>query len=125
EKARVEMRRNEAAVDSELAALPLLLQNRPLTGPARNPIYGVTNTALIHPTNGVLVVARLDGPSVEIARGLVDKAMEAETNGLWRRAYFDLRGLTNTSYKLGDDWIRGAAEMVRRLGFETIVDEKP
>src|SRR5437016_5707840 len=125
EKMRPEARRNEAAVDSELAALPLLIQGHPLHGPARNSAYGVTNAAWIHPTNGVLMVARLDGPSVEIARGLVDKAMEAETNGLWGRAYFDLRGLTNTSYKLGDDWIRGAAEMVRRLGFETIVDEKP
>jgi len=80
---------------------------------------------LIHPTNGVLMVARLDGPSVELARGLVDKAIEAETNGLWGRAYFDLRGLSDTSYKVGDDWIRGASEIAKRLGFETIVDEKP
>jgi len=125
DRTRIELRRNEAAVDSELAAMPLLLQNLPLTGPARNPVAGVTNAALIHPTNGVLVVARLDGPSVETARGLVDKAMEAETNGLWGRAYFDLRGLTNTSYKIGDDWIRGAAELIKRLGFETVVDDRP
>src|SRR5437762_12239066 len=118
---RPETRRNEAAVDSELAALPMLVQGHPLYGPARNPAYGVTNVALIHPTNGVLIVARLDGPGVEIARGLVDKAMNAETNGLWGRAYFDLRGLTNSHYKLGDDWIRGAAELIRRLGFETTV----
>ena len=122
---RVELRRNEAAVDSELATLPLLLQNIALTGPARNPVYGVTNAAQIHPTNGVLIVARLDGASLEIARGLLDKAMEAETNGLWGRAYFDLRGLNNTNYKLGDDWIRGAADIVKRLGFETIIDDKP
>jgi uncharacterized protein (TIGR03790 family) len=125
DKTRIELRRNEAAVDSELAAIPLLLQNLPLTGPARNPVTGVTNAALIHPTNGVLVVARLDGPSADIARGLVDKAMEAETNGLWGRAYFDLRGLTNSSYKIGDDWIHGAADLIRRLGFETVVDDKP
>ena len=125
DKTRIELRRNEAAVDSELTALPLLLQNLALTGPARNPVYAVTNGAQVHPTNGVLIVARLDGPSVEIARGLVDKAIEAETNGLWGRAYFDLRGLTNTNYKLGDDWIRGAAEMIRRLGFETSVDDRP
>ena len=94
-------------------------------GPTGNPVYGVTNAALIHPTNGVLMVARLDGPTAEIARGLVDKAIEAETDGLWGRAYFDCRGLTNSNYKAGDDWIRGAAEIVRRLGFETILDERP
>jgi uncharacterized protein (TIGR03790 family) len=125
ENVRIELRRNEAAVDSELAALPLVLQKLPLTGMARNPAFGATNAAQINPTNGVLVVARLDGPTVEIARGLVDKAMEAETNGLWGRAYFDLRGLTNTSYKMGDDWIRAAADIVKRGGFETIVDDKP
>ncbi len=122
EKMRPETRRNEAAVDSELAALPLLVQGHPLHGPARNAAYGVTNAAWLHPTNGVWMVARLDGPSVEIARGLVDKAMEAETNGLWGRAYFDLRGLTNTNYRIGDEWIRSAADVIKRVGFETVVD---
>jgi uncharacterized protein (TIGR03790 family) len=124
EKVREELRRNEAAVDSELALLPWSIQKPPLYGPARNPIYGVTNAALIHPTNGVLIVARLDGPSVEIARGLVDKAMQAEADGLWGRAYFDTRGLTNGSYKIGDDWIRTAAQIVKRIGYETVWDEK-
>jgi uncharacterized protein (TIGR03790 family) len=51
--------------------------------------------------------------------------MQAETNGLWGRAYFDLRGLTNGDYKKGDDWLRGAAEAARRYGFETVVDDRP
>ncbi len=124
EKVREELRRNEAAVDSELALLPWSIQKLPLYGPARNPIYGVTNAALIHPTNGVVIVARLDGPSAEIARGLVDKAMEAETNGLWGRAYFDARGLTNSNYKIGDDWIRRAAQIAKGIGYEMVLDEK-
>jgi len=88
----------------------------------RNPLYTTTNAAALHPTNGVLMVARLDGPSAEIARGLVDKAIEAETNGLWGRAYFDLRETTEANLKQGDTWIRGAAEICRHLGFETVVD---
>jgi uncharacterized protein (TIGR03790 family) len=120
-----ELRRNEAAVDSELAWLPRLEQKLPLTGPLQNPAYTVTNVALLHPTNGILMVARLDGPTSDIARGLVDKAIQAETDGLWGRAYFDLRGITNADYKLGDDWIRGASETCRQLGFETVVDESP
>ena len=125
ERLRPEMRRNEAAVDSELVLLPLIEQKLPLAGPLRNPVFGVTNNALLHPTNGVLLVSRLDGPNPLVARGLVDKAMEAETNGLWGRAYFDLRGTTDPGYKIGDDWIRNASEICRRLGFETIVDENP
>ena len=127
ENARPEMLRNEAAVDSELAWLPLVKMNVPLSGPLPNWVYGVTNPARLHPTNGILLVTRLDGPSVEIARGLVDKALAAERDGLWGRAYFDARGLpqTDTNYILGDEWILGAAEICRQLGFETTVDKNP
>ncbi|HVV73444.1 MAG TPA: TIGR03790 family protein, partial [Verrucomicrobiae bacterium] len=122
---RPEMRRNEACVDSELALLPCFEQKLPLSGPLRNPVYGVTNRVVIDPTNGVLIVSRLDGPSPDIARGLVDKALEAEANGLWGRAYFDLRNTTDPGYKLGDDSIRSAMEICRHLGFETTVDNNP
>jgi uncharacterized protein (TIGR03790 family) len=40
-----------------------------------------------------LMVCRLDGPSYEIARGLVDKAIAAEAEGLTGTAYIDSRGL--------------------------------
>ncbi|HEY1719045.1 MAG TPA: TIGR03790 family protein [Verrucomicrobiae bacterium] len=124
---RPEFRRNEAAVDSELSWLPLAEMNIPLSGPLPNWVYGATNAAQLNPTNGVLMVARLDGPSADIARGLVDKAMQAERDGLWGRAYFDSRGLprTDTNYFLGDEWILDAAEISRQLGFETVVDKNP
>ena len=77
EKMKAELRRNEAAVDSELALLPFNDSKRMLAGPAANPFYGVTNASALHPTNGILMVARLDGPSAAIASGLVDKAMDA------------------------------------------------
>jgi uncharacterized protein (TIGR03790 family) len=122
EKLRPELRRNEAAVDSELALLPRMHQGLALGGPLSNPLYTVTNKAWMNPTNGLLMVARLDGPNAEVASGLVDKAMEAETNGLWGRAYFDLRGTTSPGYKLGDEWIRTAGEICRRFGFDSVVD---
>jgi uncharacterized protein (TIGR03790 family) len=122
EKLPPELRRNEAAVDSELPCIPIPGKDVLLAGPTPNPFYACTNAQLIDPTNGILVVARLDGPSADIARGLVDKAMEAETNGLWGRAYFDLRGLTNGPLKLGDDWFRAASDICRQGGFETVVD---
>jgi uncharacterized protein (TIGR03790 family) len=124
-KLRPEMRRNEAAVDSELALLPLINEKVPLDGPLRNTLYAATNEAMLHPTNGLLLVTRLDGPTPEIARGLVDKALQGEADGLWGRTYFDLRNTTDPAYKTGDDWIRNSAEVCRRLGFETVVDENP
>lgn len=117
------LRRNEAAVDSELAALPQRFGKFLTTGAAANPAYGCTNVAALDPTNGVLMVARLDGPTFEVANGLVDKAVAAERSGLWGRGYFDWRGVTNQGYVLGDTWIRAAAAICRQAGFETEVDE--
>lgn len=119
---RPEFQKNGAAVDSELACLPLARHWPLRTGPRHNPLYTTTNAPLLHPTNNILLVARLDGPTPDIARALVDKALEAEADGLWGRAYFDVRNVTEPGMKQGDDWIRGAAEICRRLGFETVVD---
>jgi len=123
ETTRPEFRRNEAGVDSELACLPLTYGGYALVGPLNNPYYSATNTTLLSPTNGLLMVARLDGPTPALARGLVDKALQAEEEGLWGRAYFDVRNISDPHYKAGDDWIRGAAQVAKQLGFETIVDE--
>jgi len=122
-----ELRKNGAAVDSELALLPRIEQKYPLTGPAKNDFFTLTNAALFQPTNGLLMVTRLDGPSAEIARGLVDKAIEAESNGLCGNAYFDLRSVeTNSPYRMGDDWILGAGKICQYYGgYQTIMDTNP
>jgi len=121
-----ELQRNEAAVDTQLALLPASEQKLHWTGAIQSPFYKMTNPGLLHPTNGLLMVTRLDGPSAAIARGLVDKAMDAETNGFWGRAYFDARGLaTNDGFRLGDDFMRAAANEAWQFGFETELDEKP
>ncbi len=119
---RPELRRNEAAVDAELACLPLSQRPYHLVGPLGNPFYATTNAHAIHPTNGLLIVTRLDGPSPEIARGLVDKALEAERDGLWGRAYVDLRGNVEPGLREGEQWLANAAELCRRRGYETLVD---
>lgn len=122
EKARPELQLNAAAVDSELATLPLPKEAGFRFGFIQNFTYTTTNAASLHPTNGILMVARLDGPTPEIAMQLVDKAREAETNGYWGRAYFDIRGITDTNYVLGDQWIVTAHEICRVLGFESYLD---
>ena len=117
------LKANEASVDSELAWLPLLRTRVPLTGPLENPFYLGTNSARLNCTNGILLVARLDGPTADIATHLVDKAIAAENTGLWGRAYIDARGLGRMSnYYPGDEWLLAGAEICRQLGFETEVD---
>lgn len=118
-----QFRRDEAAVDSELAWLPLIKMDVPLDGPLPNLLYGCTNRAELTPLNGILLVSRLDGPTPEIASGLVDKALAAERDGLWGRAYIDTRNLaTNNAYYLGDEWLRESADICRQLGFDVDMD---
>ncbi len=58
----------------------------------------------------VLMVSRLDGPTPEIARGLVDKALAAEKKGLQGTFYIDARGLTGPSeYARYDQSLRDLA----------------
>jgi uncharacterized protein (TIGR03790 family) len=124
EKLQPELRRNGAAVDSELALLPMVEENHLLTGPRGNAFYTSTNSTWFHPTNGILMVTRLDGPSASIARGLVDKALEGEANGLCGRAYVDLRNAeTNSPYYVGDEWMLGAAKICQYFGgYDTVID---
>ncbi len=118
-----QLRRNEAAVDTELACLPRLERGMQLAGPWRNPFFATTNVAAMHPTNGLFLVTRIDGPSAAVAQSLVDRALAAETNGFFGRAYFDIRNLsTNDHYHRGDVWIQDAYRAVRRQGFESVIN---
>jgi len=121
---RVELRYNRAAVDHELAWLGRDPKRVTLAGPIQNPLFGTQKAMEIKPENGVMIVARLDGPSATIAKGLVDKAMKAEEMGIWGRAYFDARGLKTGPYLQGDSWIRNTAQLMAKAGFETILDDQ-
>ncbi|MFZ2642784.1 MAG: TIGR03790 family protein [Verrucomicrobiia bacterium] len=113
-------RRNEAAVDSELTTLPS--GHITLTGPRGNPFYKME---FFPPASRrMMMVARLDGPNVAVARALVDRALAAETTGLLGRAYFDARGSQDPGYKVADDYFRAAHEIARRAGIESVLDEK-
>jgi uncharacterized protein (TIGR03790 family) len=119
-----QMHRNGACLDNEIALLPLHGSLR-FAGPIRNARFSSTNAAFLNPTNGAIIVSRLDGPTPEMARGLVDKALTAEREGLWGRAYFDLRNITSGSYAPGDTWITNCSTVARDVGFETVVDNAP
>ncbi len=120
-----QLRRAEAAIDAELTALPLLIAGQLRTGPLGNPAYGTTNRAMLQPTSGLFVVGRIDGPTPDLARALVDRALEAEEFGLWGRGYFDIRSITTPAYQPGDQWISNAWVAVSRYGYDTHLDTQP
>jgi len=118
------IKRNDASIDSELTLLPSAGGYRLVAG-LDNPFYKHVERSHFHPTNGIIMVGRLDGPTPEIARGLVDKALSCETNGFAGNAYFDLRNITTGSYRTGDEWLTNAAAACRKVGLSTYIDNNP
>ena len=108
--------RNAAAVDSELS---LIAESEyPLEGMRKNPLYKAPDAARHH----VLFATRLDGPSPEIARALVDSALHAERHGLFGIGYVDATGSKSAPYNVGDQWMFSAGAALKASGFFTRVD---
>ncbi len=116
---------NEAAVDSELAWLPRAKMKSVLSGALANVFHGTTNLYDFSANNGLLMVGRVDGPTPDIAKRLVDAAINCETNGFWGRAYFDLRGIKSGEYAEGDRMLGEAAKHARMWGLDVVIDDKP
>lgn len=71
-------------------------------------------------------VWRLDAPDVHLAKGLVDKAIEAEKSGLKGEVCIDRRWPLNTiqdsGYGSGDWDLHRAADFARQAGFKVLED---
>jgi uncharacterized protein (TIGR03790 family) len=102
-----------ACVDRELE----LARREPgeLEGWVANPIYGQARP--ITAEDRLLVVMRLDGPTPEAARGLVDLALHGETYGVEAPAFLDTRGLTgDDGYSTYDAELRRIAGVFAEAG---------
>ena len=79
----------------------------------------------------VYSVWRLDAPTPALALGLIQKALDAEKNGLTGQACFDRRfgqditPLKDVSYNAGDWDLYRAALMVRQAGIPVLEDTHP
>ncbi len=118
------LRSNEAAVDSELALLAV--NPTPVLALVPNPLFSgaaalaAPDALFDDPLRQVIPVGRLDGPGVEEAKALVDRAIEAESGGLRGRAYVDIGG----PHQQGDEWLDACVTELTALGFETDVDRE-
>ena len=117
-KMRAEFRTNAGAVDSELSLLAR--PNYPINAFVPNPLFQKERPSRLD-RGQVVEVARLDGPTVEDALALVDRALAAERGGLVGRAYVDLGGI----HASGDLWLEAVVKQLESLGFDTTVDRAP
>ena len=81
----------EAAVDSEL--MLLWWDRYPLYRWQLNTLYFQVPEQVRNSRPPVLMTCRLDGPSVELVKRLVDQAIEVEKKGLTGKVYVDARGI--------------------------------
>lgn len=110
-----QLRTNAGAVDAELSLLAR--PGYPINAFVPNPLYLDDRPSDLELAQ-VVKVSRLDGPTLDDARGLVDRAIEAERTGLLGRAYVDIGG----NHAIGERWLESVAKQLDELDFDVDVD---
>ncbi len=116
---------NAASVDSELTLLPY--QGLPVTGWLPNPYQLLSYNRPFDSLDAkhMIMVTRLDGPTTDDVRRMIDDSIYAERSRLAGNVYLDARGITDDSQKYyqGDRWLRDSVKTLRAVGFHTEIDE--
>lgn len=106
---------NQSSVDAELALLhsPLAAGN---DGRHTNPYHYAAAPFVSADNDGVMLVARLAGANVSVAKALVDRALAAEADGSIGWGAFDGDAGMGSSYRWYDDDIHDAYNLTRDRG---------
>jgi uncharacterized protein (TIGR03790 family) len=116
-----------ASLDSEIALV--LRGNYSLSSWIPNPFFaGYSGKEIKEMREDVFIVSRLDGPSYETVKRLIDQSLKVEKEGIKGIAYFDARWPrpkedenVEMGYKFYDKSIHKAAEVVRKSGRMPVV----
>jgi len=123
-----ELQTNAAAVDSELALLPIF--GLPYGGYVPNAFFDSKGSGLVRAgpdlSTKIILVTRLDGPKPSDVRRMIDDSLYAEQNRLAGLAVIDSRGITDISsgYAEGDTWMRRARDLLTADGWFVKFDDK-
>lgn len=116
--------RNDASVDSELTLLGIT--GTGVAGFVSNPYFGrltpVMRNAL---PAGMLLPSRLDAPTPDAVRAMIDDSLMAEREGLWGWGYVDARGITEGGLAQGDQWLANVVQAMRAQGVPVVYDNLP
>jgi uncharacterized protein (TIGR03790 family) len=124
-----ELQTNAAAVDNELALLPVF--GLPKGGYVPNIFFDdqVAGIKRVGPelARNMILVTRLDGPRPSDVRRMIDDCLNAEKNRLVGLAVVDTRGITDVKdgYVSGDIWLRAARDRLVHDGWDVKFDDKP
>ncbi|MEM7147610.1 MAG: TIGR03790 family protein, partial [Verrucomicrobiota bacterium] len=104
------------SVDSELAMLGSF--DPPKPGAITNPYFNKNVPFFQARLPSMILVGRIDGPSLDVAKRMITDAIEAEEKGLWGIAYFDL----SQKYPKGDEWILNSMNAYAGEGIPVVLD---
>ncbi|GJL63115.1 MAG: hypothetical protein NPIRA04_17690 [Nitrospirales bacterium] len=117
-----------ASVDSELSVVWWDRTFAHPSGKIPNPLYAWYSARAQEPTLSlpVMLVSRLDGPSPDLAKQMIDHSILTEQEGLKGKAYFDARGIDSDqslSYGHYDRDIRTLSNAVQKISSYPVVLE--
>ncbi len=116
--------RNDASVDSEVAALGVF--SNQISGAIPNPYFQSYRAITEVENSGILLVCRLDAPEVATVRRMISDAIETEKAGLWGRAYIDgAHNSAGTGLGVGDHWLTEARDQLHKSGVPLIYEDTP
>lgn len=107
---------DQASVDSELMLFGVDI---PTTkGPVANAYfsspYPLSKSRIPH----LVLVNRIDAPTLEVCRRMIIDAVATEKHGLWGRAYIDI----SNKFPQGDAWLENIVSDNLKLGISTVTD---
>lgn len=115
--------RNDASVDSEVAALGAFSDQ--ISGPLPNPYFQSYRAIAEVDHSAVLLVCRLDAPEVVTVRRMITDAIDAEKTGVWGRAYIDGAHNSAGGLGVGDQWLAEVRDQLHKVGVPVIYDDTP
>ena len=110
--------RNEASVDSEIAVLGYFSPQ--ISGALNNPYFKSFKSIDQLDDPALLLVCRLDAPTVATVKQMIIDSIAAEKNGLWGRAYVDSAHGPSAGYDIGDQWLAEIPNQLHKVGIPVV-----
>ncbi len=107
---------DQASVDSELMLLGAELPS--YKGSINNAFFNSPLPLSKANLPQLVLVNRIDAPTLEVCKRMITDAVETEKHGLWGRAYIDI----SNKFPQGDEWLENIVSENLKSGIPIVVD---
>ncbi len=107
---------DQASVDSELTLFGVEFKS--YNGAVTNAFYNSQRPLSQAIIPHLVLVNRIDGPTLEVCKNMITHAVETENHGLWGRAYIDI----SNKFPQGDAWLENIISDNLKAGIPSVTD---